>query len=179
MWSGLPHNMAASGHSEACMVSQGSKGDYHRRTRWKLVTFCDQAWNSHSMASAVVRRTPSWEECLSHLVGRTHGQNILRPSAPVLSLTFPFCSGYFSHPNTWTLAPYSLFSGSLLSSHSPQRLPQHQRLEWNQPPDLVVGGFWGFVCFIPSDQTPVPQRTIQFLILEVLRTANSISPWES
>lgn len=127
MWSGLPHNMVASGHSDACMVSQGSKDDYHRRTRWKLLPSVTKPWNSHGLASAVVRSTPSWEEGLSHLVGRAHGQNMLWPSAPVLFLTFPFCRGYFSHPIPWTLAPDSLLSGSLLYSHSPQRLPQNQR----------------------------------------------------
>lgn len=83
--------------------------------------------SSHGMASTVVRSTPSWEECLRHLVGRARGQNMLWPSAPVLSLTSPFCRGYFSHPIPWTLAPDSLRSGSLLSSHSPGRLPQNQR----------------------------------------------------
>lgn len=41
--SGLPHNMVASGHSDACMGPQGSKGDYHKRTRCRLHCFCDQA----------------------------------------------------------------------------------------------------------------------------------------
>lgn len=134
MWSGFPYNMAASEHSDAYMVSWGSKSDYQKRSRGKLSCLLWPSFGTHML------QLPLWSEAFpdgrcvkvtlyEEHMGGVYYYSYLPKIPPWLYLSK---RGYFPHPIAWALTLFSQAFSSLLCHH--RGSPITKEIELKLPP---------------------------------------------